>query len=144
MWFPSLALVPYPSEICRKSCVFRAGAVSCGVSVVLRQLPLCVVIGWMMGRPLSLDFHLFETATIFITVIVVSVLIQKGKSNWLSGLMLLVAYFIVSAGYFVHVNEPEGEGESSPFGLEIATVDCVFLFLGVARPGLGGSPRRGV
>jgi hypothetical protein len=65
-------------------------------------MPALVLLGWMADKPLSLDFHLFETATIFMAVITVSILIQKGKSNWLSGLMLLVSYFIVSAGYFLH------------------------------------------
>ena len=76
--------------------------------IAIFVLPLLVVIGWMMDKPLSLDFHLFETASIFISVVIVSILIQKGKSNWLSGLMLLVAYFIVSAAYFVHKSEVEG------------------------------------
>lgn len=73
-----------------------------------RQLPMCVVLGWMIGQPLSLDFHLFETASIFMAVIIVSILIQKGSSNWLSGLMLLVSYFIVSAGYFLHHSDSTG------------------------------------
>ncbi len=60
-----------------------------------------------MGKPLTLDFHVFETATIFLAVIIVSILIQKGQSTWLSGLMLIVAYLIVAASFFVHVNDPE-------------------------------------
>ena len=46
--------------------------------------------------------------TLLLTVILVAFLIQNGESNWLQGLMLIVAYCIVSAGFFVHV-DPELE-----------------------------------
>jgi hypothetical protein len=83
------------------------------LDAAVAQLPLLVVIGWMMDKPLSLDFHIFETATMFISVIIMSILIQKGQSNWLSGLMLLVSYFIVAAGYFVHTGETVDNGGAS-------------------------------
>jgi len=35
-----------------------------------------VVIGWMMGAQMDLNFQIFETATLFITVIVVAFFLQ--------------------------------------------------------------------
>lgn len=32
--------------------------------------------GWIMGQPMDLNFQLFETATLFITVIVVAFFLQ--------------------------------------------------------------------
>ena len=40
------------------------------------QIPFCVVIGWMMGEEMDLNFQLFETATLFITVLVVAFMLQ--------------------------------------------------------------------
>ena len=40
------------------------------------QIPFCVVIGWMIGRPVDLNFQLFETATLFMTVLFVAFLLQ--------------------------------------------------------------------
>lgn len=40
------------------------------------QMPFCVVVGWFIGRPMDLDFELFETATLFMTVLVVSFMLQ--------------------------------------------------------------------
>lgn len=40
------------------------------------QIPFCVVIGWMMGKQMDLNFQLFETATLFITVLVVAFMLQ--------------------------------------------------------------------
>ena len=71
------------------------------------QVPLLVVIAWGMHKPLTMNFEPFETATLFLSVIMVSFMIQKGQSTWLSGLMLLMAYLIVSASFFVHKNDAE-------------------------------------
>ncbi|TYK07175.1 vacuolar cation/proton exchanger 3-like [Cucumis melo var. makuwa] len=40
------------------------------------QIPFCVVVGWCMGKPMDLNFKLFETATLFITVLVVAFMLQ--------------------------------------------------------------------
>lgn len=69
------------------------------------QVPLLVVIAWATDKDLSLNFLPFETATVFLSVVIVSVMIQKGKSTWLSGLMLICAYLAVAASFFVHVSE---------------------------------------
>lgn len=44
------------------------------------QIPFCVVAGWAMGRPMDLNFQIFETATLFITVLVVAFMLQV--SQW--------------------------------------------------------------
>ena len=33
---------------------------------------------------------------------ILDVVLQAGESNWLQGLLLVVAYCVVSASYFVH------------------------------------------
>ena len=40
------------------------------------QIPFCVVIGWPMGTNMDLNFELFETASLFITVLVVAFMVQ--------------------------------------------------------------------
>ena len=71
------------------------------------QIPLLVLLGWCMDKDMSMDFHVFETATVFLAVTIVSVQIQKGQSTWLSGLMLIGTYLIVAASFFVHINDPD-------------------------------------
>ena len=55
-------------------------------------------------RTLSLDFHPFESGVLLLTVLLVGFLVQNGESNWLQGVMLVTAYLVVSAGFFVHVD----------------------------------------
>nr|ACU24375.1 unknown [Glycine max] len=40
------------------------------------KIPFCVVIGWITGHPMDLNFQLFETAVLFLTVIVVAFMLQ--------------------------------------------------------------------
>nr|KAJ0214458.1 hypothetical protein LSAT_V11C400166410 [Lactuca sativa] len=43
---------------------------------VFFSIPFCVVVGWIMGRPLDLNFQLFETTTFIMTVLVVAFMLQ--------------------------------------------------------------------
>ncbi|KAF1882890.1 hypothetical protein Lal_00003072, partial [Lupinus albus] len=72
-------------------------------------IPFCVVVGWCMGKEMDLNFQLFETATLFITVLVVAFMMQEGTSNYFKGLMLILCYLIVAASFFVHVDPQNGE-----------------------------------
>ncbi|GAB4849823.1 Vacuolar cation/proton exchanger 5 [Ancistrocladus abbreviatus] len=79
-------------------------AIGSSTQIAMFGIPLCVVIGWMMGQKMDLNFHLFETATLFITVLVVAFLLQEGTSNYLKGLTLILCYVIVAASFFSHVD----------------------------------------
>ncbi|XP_074372888.1 vacuolar cation/proton exchanger 3-like isoform X1 [Apium graveolens] len=77
-------------------------AIGSSTQIAMFGIPFCVVIGWILGYPLDLNFQLFETATLFMTVIVVAFMLQEGTSNYFKGLMLLLCYLIVAASFFVH------------------------------------------
>ncbi|KAF8082121.1 hypothetical protein N665_0846s0004 [Sinapis alba] len=77
-------------------------AIGSSIQISMFAVPFCVVIGWMMGAQMDLNFQLFETATLFITVIVVAFFIQEGTSNYFKGLLLILCYLIVAASFFVH------------------------------------------
>ena len=81
-------------------------AVGSATQIALFVVPLCVVIAWCLDLPLSMDFHPFETTTLVVSVILVGVLIQTGESHWLAGIILVVAYVVVSIGFFFHVDVP--------------------------------------
>nr|AFD32369.1 CAX2 transporter [Sedum alfredii] len=79
-------------------------AIGSSTQISMFGIPFCVVVGWMMGREMDLNFQLFETATLFITVLVVAFMLQEGTSNYFKGLMLILCYLIVAASFFVHVD----------------------------------------
>lgn len=79
-------------------------AIGSSTQISMFLIPFCVVIGWMMGNEMDLNFQLFETATLFITVLVVAFMLQEGTANYFKGLMLILCYLIVAASFFVHVD----------------------------------------
>ncbi|CAA2933746.1 vacuolar cation proton exchanger 3-like [Olea europaea subsp. europaea] len=79
-------------------------AIGSSTQISMFVIPFCVIVGWIMGKPMDLNFQLFETATLFITVLVVAFMLQEGKSNYFKGLMLILCYLIVAASFFVHID----------------------------------------
>ncbi|KAJ6417553.1 hypothetical protein OIU84_003305 [Salix udensis] len=89
-------------------------AIGSSTQISMFGIPFCVVVGWIMGKPMDLNFQLFETATLFITVIVVAFFLQEGSSNYFKGLMLILCYVIVAASFFVHEDLPPEDKSSTP------------------------------
>jgi len=81
-------------------------AVGSATQISLFVIPLCTVIAWAMDQPLDLNYHSFETATLLLTVMLIGFVTQTGESNWLQGVMLIVAYFVISVGFFYHIDLP--------------------------------------
>ncbi|XVE50937.1 hypothetical protein DITRI_Ditri01bG0203300 [Diplodiscus trichospermus] len=51
-------------------------AIGSSTQISMFLIPFCVVIGWIFGRPVDLNFQLFETATLFMTVLFVAFMLQ--------------------------------------------------------------------
>lgn len=80
-------------------------AIGSSTQIALFVIPLLVLLGWATNRPMSLYFHAYSTCTILLATILITFAIQGGRSNWLVGLLLIGAYLIVSAGFWVHIDE---------------------------------------
>jgi len=76
-------------------------AIGSSQQIALMVTPLLVILGWIIGQPMSLYFQVFETAVLFICVIMVNALIMDGESNWLEGVMLLAVYVICGIAFYV-------------------------------------------
>ena len=72
------------------------------MQIALLVTPFLVVLGWIMGQPMTLHFETFETVVFFLSVLVVSYVIADGKSNYLEGAMvsfLIPPLFSWSCGF---------------------------------------------
>jgi len=76
-------------------------AVGSSQQIAMMVTPLMVILGWILGQPMSLYFEIFETAVLFMTVVLVFALVLDGGSNWLEGSMLIGVYFILGIAFFV-------------------------------------------
>jgi len=82
-------------------------AIGSSIQIVLFVTPFMVIIGWIIGQDMTLNFKGFETVVFFLSVLVVNYLIQDGKSNYLEGCMCLGTYIIIAIAFYVY---PEDQG----------------------------------
>lgn len=83
-------------------------AIGSSMQIALFVTPFLVILGWIIGQPMSLHFQGFETVVFFLSVLVVNYLIQDGKSNYLEGCMCLGTYIIIALAFWVY---PEDAGD---------------------------------
>lgn len=69
-------------------------AIGSSLQIALFVTPFLVILGWIMGIEMTLHFQTFETVAFFISGLVVTLLIQDGKSNYLEGGMCLGMYVL--------------------------------------------------
>eukprot|EP00271_Cylindrocystis_brebissonii_P001693 TRINITY_DN11977_c0_g5_i1.p1 TRINITY_DN11977_c0_g5~~TRINITY_DN11977_c0_g5_i1.p1 ORF type:complete len:468 (-),score=145.36 TRINITY_DN11977_c0_g5_i1:994-2397(-) len=91
-------------------------AIGSSTQIAMFVIPFSVVLAWIMGVKLDLNFRIFETATLFVTVMVVAVLLLEGKANYFKGIMLVLSYCIVAASFFVHTDNDLELGGAAPVG----------------------------
>ncbi|KAL2155222.1 hypothetical protein VTH82DRAFT_3898 [Thermothelomyces myriococcoides] len=85
-------------------------AVGSSIQIALFITPLVVIIGWAMGREMSLYFTLFETVCLFVSTFITNFLVLDGRSNYLEGALLISTYVIIAVASFFY---PELKDSSS-------------------------------
>jgi calcium/proton exchanger cax len=86
----------------------QSGGVSHDASIVTSP-PDVVLLGWLIGQPMTLNFSEFEMIVLVMSVLIVNFLVKDGESNWLLGSMLVASYMILGTAFFFH---PVLPGES--------------------------------
>ena len=79
-------------------------AISMGSStqIAVFVAPFMVLISWFLNVPLTFEFGLLETISVFLSVLIVNSIAEDGRSNWLEGTMLLGAYTILGAAFLFY------------------------------------------
>ena len=76
-------------------------SIGSSAQIALMIAPLLVIIGPLLGQPMSLVFNPFEMVAIGLSVATVALVAHDGESNWLEGLQLLGLYAILAAAFYV-------------------------------------------
>ena len=63
--------------------------VSSILQIALFVIPFLVILGWIIGQPMTLKFEMFQTTMLFFAVLVVNRLLQDGKYTYIQGAMLV-------------------------------------------------------
>ncbi|PGH16803.1 calcium/proton exchanger [Helicocarpus griseus UAMH5409] len=85
-------------------------AVGSSLQIALFVTPFMVILGWIMDKDMTLHFHTFETVAFFLSQLVVTLLIQDGKSNYLEGAMCLGLYVIIGLAFYVYPDDAQDIG----------------------------------
>lgn len=102
-------------------------AIGSSMQIALLVTPALVLLGWAIGVDMTLHFETFETVVFFLSVLVVTYVIQDGKSNYLEGAMvsfletpfkmrfaangsqLLGLYIIIALAFLVYPDDATGD-----------------------------------
>jgi len=77
-------------------------AVGSSIQIALFITPLVVILGWIIGRDMTLYFTLFETVCLFVSAFIVNFLVLDGRSNYLEGALLCATYVIIGVVAFYY------------------------------------------
>ena len=80
-------------------------AIGSSLQISLFVTPFLVVLGWAMDRKMTLHFETFETVAFFLSSLVVTLLIQDGKSNYLEGGLCIGMYVIIALAFYVYPDD---------------------------------------
>ncbi|HEY9625831.1 MAG TPA: calcium/proton exchanger [Coleofasciculaceae cyanobacterium] len=70
--------------------------------VALFMAPVLVLVGQVIGQPMTLNFNPFEVVAIAISVTVANLISFRGRSNWLDGSLLLAVYLVLGVAFYYH------------------------------------------
>ncbi|KAK3164521.1 hypothetical protein QOZ80_1AG0020420 [Eleusine coracana subsp. coracana] len=76
-------------------------ALGSATQISMFVVPLSVIVAWIAGIQMDLDFKLLETGSLFISVLVTAFTLQDGSSHYLKGILLLLCYIVIGACFFV-------------------------------------------
>ncbi|KGF72058.1 cation transporter [Neosynechococcus sphagnicola sy1] len=82
--------------------VAMAVAIGSSLQIALFVAPILVLVGWLMGQPMNLDFNPFEIVAVAMAVIICNSISSDGSSNWLEGVLLLITYIILGTAFYFH------------------------------------------
>jgi len=71
-------------------------AVGSSTQIALFVVPFSVIVGWICGVDMTLDFKAFETVVFVLSVFIASGILADGQTNWFEGIMLVSTYAIVA------------------------------------------------
>ncbi|KAH1068732.1 hypothetical protein AAZX31_03G050400 [Glycine max] len=69
-------------------------------------VPLCVIVAWIMGIKMDLNFNLLETASLSLAITITAFALQDGTSHYMKGLVLILCYIVIGACFFVQRTPP--------------------------------------
>nr|AFQ99294.1 cation exchanger CAX1 [Cucumis sativus] len=68
-------------------------------------VPLCVIVAWIMGINMDLNFNITETVSLALSILASSSILQNGNSHYMKGLILLLFYIVIATYFFLTTDD---------------------------------------
>jgi Ca2+:H+ antiporter len=69
--------------------------------------PLVVLVGWVINKPMDLNFDLFNIIALILAILVVGNFLRDQKSNYLEGSLCVIVYINIAVAAFYYPNPTE-------------------------------------
>lgn len=79
-------------------------SVGSAIQIATFMAPFMVLLGWATGKKVELYFDIFQTGTLCGTMVLVSIMLIAGRSHYLLGMLLCLAYVVIGLGAFFQPN----------------------------------------
>ncbi|KAK6943123.1 Sodium/calcium exchanger membrane region, partial [Dillenia turbinata] len=76
-------------------------ALGSSTQIAMFVVPLCIIVSWIFGIKMDLDFNMLETGSLALSIVVTAFALQDGTSNYMKGVVLLLCYVVISACFWV-------------------------------------------
>ncbi|KAF6153614.1 hypothetical protein GIB67_027481 [Kingdonia uniflora] len=76
-------------------------ALGSATQISMFVIPLTVIVGWIMGIEMDLDFNLLETGSLAFSILITAFALQDGTSHYMKGLVLMLCYIAIGACFFL-------------------------------------------
>ncbi|KAF2264404.1 hypothetical protein CC78DRAFT_580474 [Lojkania enalia] len=74
------------------------------IQTALFNAPLVVIIGWILGKDMDLNFEIFMIVLLVLSIFVVGQFLRDGESNYLEGALLVIIYVIIAVASWYYPN----------------------------------------
>nr|WET17647.1 cation exchanger 1 [Salicornia persica] len=81
-------------------------ALGSATQISMFVVPLCVIVSWIMGVDMDLDFNTIETGCLALSIIITAFTLQDGTSHYMKGLVLLLCYFVIGVCFALNKTPP--------------------------------------
>eukprot|EP01065_Artemidia_motanka_P028772 TRINITY_DN3437_c3_g1_i1.p1 TRINITY_DN3437_c3_g1~~TRINITY_DN3437_c3_g1_i1.p1 ORF type:complete len:529 (+),score=214.55 TRINITY_DN3437_c3_g1_i1:64-1587(+) len=80
-------------------------AIGSSMQVATFVVPVMCILGWIIGRPLNLNFGVLETGVLFLCVIKAWNIVGKKEASWFEGATLIGSYIAIAIAFWFWNNE---------------------------------------
>ena len=79
-----------------------AVATTSTTQVALFVAPILVFVSLLTPRLMTLDFEIFELASLALSTAIVAAVVSDGRSNWYEGALLVIVYAVMAVAFLFH------------------------------------------